>query len=76
MLGAGRLLTLFSPFITTQNNLFTKMLWKIIRNLADCIDDVIEKSKKHFLPSMITLYILIIVVFATINWIIFWFYWI
>ena len=24
MLGAGRLLTLFSPFITTQKNIFTK----------------------------------------------------
>lgn len=47
------------------------MLRRIIGHLTDCIDCVIESAKKHFLRAMIILYIFVVVVFATINWIIF-----
>lgn len=51
------------------------MLWRIVKQLAECMDQVIdclkEKAKKHPLLAMIVSYFLIVVVFATVNWIIF-----
>lgn len=51
------------------------MLWRIVKHLAECMDQVIdclkEKAKKHPLLAMIVSYFLIVVVFATVNWILF-----
>lgn len=47
------------------------MTWRIIEHLSGCIDCILERAKRHFLLAMIILYILIVVVFATVNWIIF-----
>lgn len=47
------------------------MLWRICEHLAGCINCVREWAKKHFLSAMIILYVFIVVLFATINWAIF-----
>ncbi len=51
------------------------MLRRIVKHLAVCIDWVIdclkEKAKKHPLKAMIVAYVFIVVVFATVNWLIF-----
>lgn len=47
------------------------MLWRICKNLAGCIDCMCEWAKKHFLLAMIILYVFLVVLFATINWVIF-----
>ena len=47
------------------------MLWQIHNHIKGCIDCVIELARKHFLPAMIIAYVLVVLIFATINWLIF-----
>ena len=52
-----------------------KMVWNIIKYVAGCIGWVIgclkEKAKKHPLKAMMLSYALIVLGFATFNWILF-----
>lgn len=52
------------------------MLCRIVKQLAGCCigwikDSLKEKAKKHPLKAMIVAYVFIVVVFATVNWLIF-----
>lgn len=48
------------------------MSWVIIKYIEECIDCLLDKAKvivnKHFLPSIISIYVFVVVLFAVINW--------